>query len=74
MSELPELPYEEILARTERALRIRIDLARELSPGSAEHDAHLGTCQGILNRFLVYSDVPPEDKARLQRMIDVERG
>jgi hypothetical protein len=53
----------------ERDLRERIEAAREFSPGSPLHRAHLGTCRTILIGFLRNTQISEGDEQRLWRMI-----
>jgi hypothetical protein len=53
----------------ERELRDRIEAAREFSPGSPPHRAHLGTCRTILIGFLRNAEISEAEEQRLWRMI-----
>ena len=53
----------------ERELRDRIEAAREFSPGSPLHRAHLGTCRTILIGFLRNTEISEADEQRLWQMI-----
>jgi hypothetical protein len=53
----------------ERELRERLEAAREFSPGSPLHRAHLGTCRTTLIGFLRNTSVSESDEERLWRMI-----